>query len=720
MQTMPNTFIEAGAETAHAKSLREASAQTLKAQSFINNWCEILRKVNYGLLGRSVPVVPRTHLPAPALTTGKEIMISSGEVERMWRKGKREAVMSLLGLDYHEVCHLLFSPAAEGSPLSTRIKTRAKQRNTHYSRLFSLCNIFEDARIEALFIKRYPAAAPYFARLVAEHIVNDTRKDTAHGIDRDANKIAGDFLLTFGRLHVPRSIRAGYEAEIAKAYDQRFVDEVKALYARYTREDLLSSSAAQKRAGDVIAELYDLLMEYTGGYVPQPDSGHNDNVGAGDKDKNEFDPNNKKPAKDSEEVADDFEDETEAMSEGSGEGERSDETDGDPQPGEGTAEGDESEAEGEAEGESTGPANGDVEAENAGEAGGEEESVGGTGESTTADPTGEGESSDGTGAGAGNNGTSAIDHLLDELDNLMDDVAADQNVNDKVDEIIDSLKDMADADEGEVDWGEGYEIVQRRLAGGGGYHYGRSTGPEVTIAAAQNSADVLRRLKADAGAYWERRTDAGPRLNPVAYKQRNPWDFDIWDRHEVGQEDEFDIETYVLLDASGSMRRNLQTASDALWAIRYAFDAIDARTTCVAFGDSSVGMYKADDHIEDTPPFSLNSLGGTNPKQALKEARHKLTGPEKAATRYCLIITDGIWAVEDECNSIIEAMNADGVVTVLVYINNGDSYWGDMSDLTDPRSRHYCKLASEISPEDISALPTMMESIVRHRVASAR
>jgi len=714
MQTINPTFIPEAAETAHAREVREASAKELKGQSFINNWCEILRKVNYGLLGKSVPVQSRVHLPAPALTTGTEIMISTNEVMRMWRKSKREAVMSLLGLDYHEVSHLLFSPAAEGSPLSTRIKTRAKQRDTHYSRLFSLCNIFEDARIEALFIKRYPAAAPYFARLVAEHIVEDTRAGMTRYPDRPSGKIAGDFLLTFARLHVPREIRAGYEAEIIEAYDQRFVDEVKSLYARYAREDLLASSAAQKRAGDVIAELYDLVVSYTNGYVPEPDSGHNQDVGAGDKDKNEFDPD-QKPGKDSEEVADSFEDEAEAMSGESGDedGEGDESATG---PGEDAEDGEGEESEGDG-GNPAGPADSGDESDNAGEAGGEENT--GTGD-VEADPSDAPQPTNGEdSSGVSANDTSAIDHLVNQLENLMDDIEADQTVNDKVDEIIDSLNDMADADSGEVDWGDGYDMVQRRLKGEG-YNPGRSNGgPEVTIAAAQNSADVLRRLKADAGAYWERRTDAGPRLNPVAYKQRNPWDFDIWDRHEEGQEDEFDIETYVLLDASGSMRQNLQTAGDALWAIRYAFDAIDARTTCVAFGDGSVGMYKSTDPIEDTPPVAPFTLGGTNPLQALKEARQKLTGPDKAATRYCLIITDGVWALDGECNAIVDAMNADGVVTVLVYINNGDSYWGS-TDLSDPRSRHYCKLATEISPDDITALPSMMESIVRHRVASAR
>ena len=71
MQTINPTFIPEAAETAHAREVREASAKELKGQSFINNWCEILRKVNYGLSGRACrfsPVStfrPRPSPPAP-------------------------------------------------------------------------------------------------------------------------------------------------------------------------------------------------------------------------------------------------------------------------------------------------------------------------------------------------------------------------------------------------------------------------------------------------------------------------------------------------------------------------------------------------------------------------------------------------------------------------------------------------------------------------------
>jgi len=95
--------------------------------------------------------------------------------------------ITILGLNYHEVCHVLFSPG-----YNQKFRVKIAQPGLHYA-----WNCLEDQRIESLFCALYGNASGYFMSFITKYILStDRKKDwgTAH-------------ILLHGRKYVPKHLR---------------------------------------------------------------------------------------------------------------------------------------------------------------------------------------------------------------------------------------------------------------------------------------------------------------------------------------------------------------------------------------------------------------------------------------------------------------------------------------------------------------------------------
>lgn len=689
-----------------AEPLRRASA-----------WMTTLRKVNYGLIGRSVPT-ELGRCPHPAATDGHRITFDTDSVLGMLRNDHRKGVAGLLGLNYHECSHILYSPSPGGSPLVTRLKYRAKERGANFGVLFMLANCLEDQRIESLFTAKYGRAKHYFTVMMTTTILDMDRNANRYGQASPLERAWSPFVLSMGRMYLQPSLRDGFRSAFVKAYNDQHGDrlyagggeqlakDVFAMFKRYASEDLLGTSAAQKRAGDRVADLYDLIVS-AGLFVPQDSTGHGYDEPGGHGDPNQDGFDERPDVSDNvEDLQDKLDDESDRIEEGTG-------SDAD-------AEGDE-ESEGGA-----GGAGGEADSEDdpaqpedsTGEGNGESSDGD---ESTTTNSTESGEEGTGEGVpggnGAGHGGETGPKSLQDLIQDALDDMAgasADALDHDDVREEYDRLSEATEhtpaGNEANI-WGNGEENIDPYAN-----RYGRGDADLIKARqTADRCEDVLRRLKADAGAYWVRGVDSGRRINPLKFHGRQPWDQNFWDAHEEGQEDEFNIEAVVLLDQSGSMSGEMGKASAAVWAIHRAFAAIGGRVWVIGFSDDAYGLIRGDARPTEKIP-TFRSIGGTSPEAAIKEAQRILTSPTCAdKSKYLLTVTDGVWNSPMECDTIIAGLNNAGVITSYVFLDTSGGFSRTGIEHIDGRHFHQCG----VEMTDISLLPDLMEQIVRQRLAQA-
>lgn len=697
-----------GENGAHIEKMARMGEPLRRAQA----WMTTLRKVNYGLVGRSVPTELGRCIH-PARTDGHNIVFDTDSVLGMLRGDHRKGVAGVLGLNYHECSHILYSPSPGGSPLVTRLKYRAKERDIQFGILFMLANCLEDQRIESLFTAKYGRAKHYFTVMCTSTILDIDKEANRYGNASPLERAWSPFVLSMGRMYLQPSLRDGFRRAFVTAYDnehpggyagggEQLAKDVYAIFQKYASEDLLGTSAAQKRAGDRVADLYDLIRS-AGLFVPRDNTGHGEDAPGehGDpRNKDGFDDNPDVSAE-VEDLKDDLADEADRLEEGLGDAEA-----------EGDAEGDEGDEGADAGSEPAQPE--DSTGEGSGEEAGEDESIS-TNSTESGEETTSGESVPG-GNGVsqgGDTGPKSIEDLLqdafDDLSGAGDSALENDDVREEYDRLTEAAEHSNSGPEADI-WGnpeENLDYYRRRYGNGDDLISARQT--------ADRCEDVLRRLKADAGAYWVRGVDSGRRINPLKFHGRQPWDQNFWDAHEEGQEDEFDIEAVVLLDQSGSMSGEMGNASAAVWAIHRAFAAIGGRVWVIGFSDGAYGLIRGDARPSETIP-TFRAIGGTSPRAAVKEAQRILTSPTCSdKSRYLLTVTDGVWGAGEECDTMIAQMNHAGVITSYVYLDTSGGYSTQNLEHLDGRHFHQCG----VNMTDISLLPDLMEQIVRQRLATA-
>lgn len=97
--------------------------------------------------------------PAPAWSDGKTVFFNASNIEDF----DLDELVQLNGLNYHEVCHLMYSPRKASKIVEFCISNN----------LMRSLNILEDQRIETLMTGRFPSVVPYFQSMVLRWLMDD-------------------------------------------------------------------------------------------------------------------------------------------------------------------------------------------------------------------------------------------------------------------------------------------------------------------------------------------------------------------------------------------------------------------------------------------------------------------------------------------------------------------------------------------------------------------
>ena len=166
----------------------------------------------------------------------------------------------------------------------------------------------------------------------------------------------------------------------------------------------------------------------------------------------------------------------------------------------------------------------------------------------------------------------------------------------------------------------------------------------------------------------------------------------VFDRWNIGNENT-EIEAVILLDNSSSMHGLMQTVCESAWVLKRGIEAIHGKATIYSFNHESKLLYSSADRAKPNELRYVYASGNTNPIRALVEAERLLTTTRKPI-KLLFVVTDGEWAMDNECNSIIKNMNDNGVITSLVFLNDSRYYEDITTELrntTDPERLEYFK-----------------------------
>jgi len=213
---------------------------------------------------------------APAYNDGKDIVFSGKLIKDL----DENTVLSLQGLNYHELGHLLFTPRIGTALGKWVIEKGLKTKQTSYDYMDSdgnvqthtrsysteelveparamAFNILEDCRAEYYLTLKYPSIRPFMVALLGDYI-----------LENKLDKLGEQFVLLAGRKY--------FSLELRKMSAQMFiaehgVDKAQAIYEILTEYRTLVFPRQYDRAKDLITLLIALL--------PKDDNGNPKPVG---------------------------------------------------------------------------------------------------------------------------------------------------------------------------------------------------------------------------------------------------------------------------------------------------------------------------------------------------------------------------------------------------------------------------------------------------------
>lgn len=625
--------------TRRATEQREAEALPLA-------WARVLERVVHLITGDPTTRVQwGNRANAPAWTDGRHIFLSTRLLagNGQWSLAKHDKVVSIKGLVYHELGHVLYSPR-NADPLRLAFYDINHIGNRSAAQVHTVWNVLEDGRMETLFTQRFRRAGGYFKQLVLQWLV-----DT--GNDPTPQREAVTAVLIIGRRYLPRRLRTAWERRLVAAVGQddatKLLASVRSFHAT-PNEDW----QGQLRA---ILTVHDILTSHgqdtDPGDGPIGDGDHRtqrDGEADDEAESSEWEPDEDDDAEgdDGADADDDFDDDDEAGPQG------------DPCPN-----GDPGEGEGD---DGTGNG-GDVEAEaDDGESGGESatddvETV--DGEHGESDDDGEGETGR-TGNAAGNGDDAPTqDPKADAED------AAREALDDTYDEIVDDARTTEEAVANEL----------RNHNGAGGSSDEVDSEPLAPTAEA-NLAKVrigqaLSQLRTDVAPVTRKRQRSG-RLDVRRWydPQRKSHELDVFVRKARGEG--LNTELVILLDLSISMDSIIDTAASAVWALAVAAEREGITVTVVTFSSgANWHLWKGpnDRWSDGTIPVPRIG-GGTEPSLPLAFSVDYLLNDSRSDRRLLVSITDGNWSrtQEDTYRALHAKAHADGVESLIVGIARAD------------------------------------------------
>lgn len=238
--------------------------------------------------------------------------------------------------------------------------------------------------------------------------------------------------------------------------------------------------------------------------------------------------------------------------------------------------------------------------------------------------------------------------------------------------------------------------------------------------AAKRFGVQLQKLVTDSDPGYHTHRSTG-RINVQRAMQGASLD-DVFDEWDGGKQDADSIEMVVLVDKSGSMSGIQRRVNEIAWVLKSGTEAVgrNAQVTVLAFGSSCSTVYGPTDKAHPTKFRNINAGGGTDPTEAIAEAR-RIFHLSTRAKKLVLFVTDGMWGggySGPSHDDHIANMRAHGITTACVYLNTG---YGsvDVSDLeaikkTRDEFGHGCAVFGVVS--DVEALVPFGKKLVAQSI----
>lgn len=708
---------------AEQKERAETEARWLRANKRVDGWKQVLQSADRILTGLGMNVltmygkgVPYALQDTPGWSDGKDIYLNGKVIEEHLRgvaSGKdtlSNFVLSLKGLNYHEVSHILYTPRIS-DPMGKWITERAQHDDRRYWWLF---NSLEDTRIELLFSSHYGVARSYFTATVMRFIVQQGQ----HGAAQEADMLP----LVWGRKYLPARVRGPVRRAFKEEYGAAMTTEVTRLLDEYTAI-VYPDHTTQAQA--IVTRLYTLLFhkgaQPTLGGCAMSDTLPDQNTRAHDSNHVKKGRAYVREQREAQEWAEDVRDaaaeaddieekeakraEREAKKAANQPAPASEEVDTDTDDDDGDDyEGSDSDFDGEDDVEGTGGTSGDGDGEGDGDDSDDSEDGDGAGDgdgtgtgdgdpdTSKGQPKGAGGHQGGVGDDSGNHEIAPRDDVWNRAANELDTILNDDQFKADVNATAAAAAARA-KQEGAGPTGKSADFNLTRTV-------------DVDARLAISISQVLRELRTDLQPTWVHQQSTG-RVNFREVMKPQLDSLDVFDTWDEGAEEEATIECYVLLDLSTSMGGCITEASRAMWTVKRAMDLSGIKTTVLGYSDGHRVLYKPSEKVKPKQYRHFNVISGTEPEKALRQALNQLTR-SSATNKVVISITDGGWQDESKSEPLVLALNNAGVYTVLLGLDRAVQNFGT----------HHHKVARDIEqPKDIVKV---VEDLVTHIMRKVR
>jgi Mg-chelatase subunit ChlD len=636
-----------------------AQKQQVRDAIRLDAWRSVFEKTNRILSEQRVTVRVAEDVPSgmdkvPGWSNGLEVFLNGPLVQKMLDKSDpTTAVLRLKGLNYHELCHVLYTPRIH-EDYPRRVLKRMESEGDH--NWWYAFNALEDQRIETWFTATYSASRRYFEATILEWIIKNGNTESA--------------LLLYGRKYLDPKIRVRAGKAFATKHGKDLYAEFQTVIDEYIT---LVMPADSMKAYTLLVRYHELLtrmMKQQAG-TSLPVLVHNDN-GAHDPDcvgnhgsagasvarvgKNPAAEQRKArdkamPMIDDSLDADAEQEQADAGGNGQPEGQ-----DG-PEDGDGQGQGD-----------------GDAEGAGADGAGADD-----GGQSDAGDDGPEGESDAGGGQGGG--GAGGSDDGVDDPWKPSDEKSLAEQMEDLVDTAHEQLDRTLEDERLQEDVESTLDAVKAAEQNGKMNAPGQvgrfnvvPTDAEANLAA-RKVKDTLQRIRQEAEPETLRRQVQG-RVDMRRYISRDRHEVDIFTRWDAGNEEETGVEACILVDASGSMMSRAVEASKATWALKRAFDRLDIRTTVLSYDTDFKVIYQPGDKAHATNVSVIQDGGSTDPSDALRAARLILV-KSQMPNKVLVTVTDGQWhGSDDHYKPLMRSLEKAGVTSMLLGLDEAVVRYG--------------------------------------------
>ena len=605
---------------------QKKQAELKKAR--LTKLASIFARTNSVLTGKriSVNVTDNQSMSAPAWSSTHEVWFNSAHIKDDF---SARSLISLNGLDFHELSHLKFTPRSAHA-----LPTWVKENN--YWQAF---NALEDMRIENLMVAQLPSVSNWLVTTICDYLLDDEKA------------IQFSYALTYGRKYLPTDLQ---QLAIDKFARPDLIAEFETLIDEYN-SFVFDDKEIIERAKEVIARYSELLDELipkqpSGCHVGMPDPfGHSERPAQG------YESSSNRPATASEQKK--LRDKSAKDNAGNNKVKRQ-------TPANNSDDKSKENSDSNSDNNSDDKSKEKIEARN--------EKVAERNSETDFDDLefddfefddddidyGAGDYEQAGDKQVGNqNGSTGDNKQVTDVTNTLNDVI-NNAVNDLAKDVTSMAKQLG---------------IQLDLVGGNvdtpqHANFNEVVAPADLVLIQKSFAKELERLKAKHEPAWEYETEIG---NLNVYRYLNNDDFDIcFDEWQEGRADVTDIEAVILLDKSGSMGGvNADEAYKSMWAIKKSLESVNAKTSVVLFDMRSYLLYGADEKATNTIRDG-GASGGTNPEHAILYAKKVLADSDKKI-KLLFMITDGAWDTQDGEKAIKEMRNA-GVVTCQAYLSQYD------------------------------------------------